>query len=128
MVALLNMLHDLGLHGWSTYATKADTEQRKLRRMFSSKSMMAWSELLANAVTAKLDLVDADDRARPFYRDLTKAQLDSVKVVVARLFAWKFWADAHDDIDRAIAGNKSAVKQWFREHGLTAGYLLGAQV
>jgi hypothetical protein len=127
MVALLNMLHDLGLHGWNADAAEADTEQRKLRRMFSSKSMMAWSEVLANAVTAKLELFNADDQLRPFYRDLTKAQLESVKVVVSRLFAWKFWADAHDDIDRAIAGNKKAVKQWFRGHGLDAGYLLGAR-
>lgn len=89
--------------------------------------MMAWSELLANAVTAELKLVDSDDAARPFYRDLTKAQLDSVKVVVSRLFAWNFWAAADDEIDRAIAGNKRAVKQWFREHGLNAGYLLGAR-
>ncbi len=126
VVALLNMLHDLGLHNWKANAAKGDTEQRKLSRIFSSKSMMAWSEILANAVTAKLDLHDSDDKERPFYRDLNKAQLDSVKVVVSRLFAWKFWADAHDEIDNAISGNKSAVKQWFREHGLNAGYLLGA--
>lgn len=126
IVALLNMLHDLGLHGWKADAAKGDTEQRKLQRMFSSKSMMAWSELLVDAVTAKLDLNDSDDKARPFYRDLTKAQLDSVKVVASRLFGWKFWADANDDIDNAISGNKSAVKQWFRDHGLTTGYLLGA--
>ena len=88
--------------------------------------MMAWSELLVDAVTAKLDLDDSDDKARPFYRDLTKAQWDSVKVVAARLFAWKFWSDAHDEIDNAISGNKSAVKQWFKEHGLRTGYLLGA--
>lgn len=126
VVALLNMLHDLGLHSWNAIAPEDDTAQRKLNRMFASKSMMAWSELLVNAVAAKLDLIDSDDRARPFYRDLTKAQLDSVKVVVSRLFAWKFWADAHDEIDNAISGNKSAVKKWFRDHGLTPGYLMGA--
>ena len=126
IVAFLNILYDLGLHGWKADAGRDDTEQRKLRRMFSSKSMMAWSELLADAVTARLELTDSDDKARPFYRDLTKVELDKVKVVVSRLFGWKFWADANDEIDRAIAGNKSAVKQWFRDHGLTTGYLLGA--
>ena len=74
----------------------------------------------------ELDLIDADERERPFYRDLTKAQLDSIKVVVSRLFGWKFWKAADDEIDNAISGNKSAVKQWFRQHGLGAGYLLGA--
>ena len=126
VVARLNMLHDLGLHNWNSNASNGDTEQRKLSRMFGSKSMMAWSELLVDAVTAKLNLDDSDDKARPFYRDLTKIQLDSVKVVVSRLFAWKFWSDAHDEIDNAISGNKSAVKQWFKEHGLRTGYLLGA--
>lgn len=126
VVALLNMLHDLGLHNWDAAAAKGDTEQRKLTRMFSSKSMMAWSELLADAVTAKLELVDAEDRERPLYRDLSKAQLDSVKFVVSRLFAWKFWSAADDEIDNVIAGNKSAVKQWFKDHGLRTGYLLGA--
>ena len=126
VVALLNMLHDLGLHHWNAAAPAADTEQRKLRRMFSSKSMMAWSELLADAVAAKLDLHDADDKERPLYRDLTKAQLERVKVVVERLFAWKFWAAPDDEIDNAISGNKSAVKDWFRNHGLRTGFLLGA--
>ncbi len=126
VVAILNMLHDLGLHHWDGTAVKADTEQRKLRRMFSSKSMMAWSELLADAVTAKLDLHDSDDKAAPLYRHLTKAQLDSVKVVVSRLFGWKFWTDANELIDNVIAGSKSSVKQWFKEHGLSTGYLLGA--
>ena len=126
VVALLNMLHDLGLHNWDANTAKDDTEQRKLARIFSSKSMMAWSELLANSVAAKLDLVDSDDQERPFYRDLTKAQLDSMKIVVSRLFAWKFWSAADDEIDTVIAGNKSAVKQWFRDHGLRTGYLLGA--
>jgi hypothetical protein len=127
VVALLNMLHDLGLHGWNADATEADPEQRKLRRMFSSKSMMAWSEVLADAVKADLKLDAEDDRAMPFCRDLTKAQLDSVKVVVSRLFGWKFWAAPDDEIDRAIAGNKKAVKKWFKQRGLDTGYLLGAR-
>jgi len=50
--------------------------------MFRSKSIMAWSELLANAIAAKLDLVDSDDQARPFYRELSKQQLEQVKAEV----------------------------------------------
>ena len=89
---------------------------------------MAWSELLADAVIATLKLHDSDDKACPFYRDLSKAQLDDVKAVVSRLFNWKFWADANDEIDRVLSDNKSAVKQWFKDHGLTTGYLLGASM
>jgi hypothetical protein len=126
VVALMNMLDDLGLHAWNASAANGDTMQRKLNRMFRSKSVMAWSELLADAIAAKLDLVDSDDKARLFYRDLSKTQMGSVKAVVSRLFGWKFWSDANDEIDRVLSDNKSAVKQWFKDHGLTTGYLLGA--
>lgn len=128
VVALLNMLHDLGLHAWSPNGPAGDTQQRKLTRMFRSKSIMAWSEILADAVTATLKLHDSDEKARPFYRDLSKPQVDDVKGVVSRLFGWKFWADANDEIDRRLSDNKSAVKQWFKEHGLTTGYLMGASI
>jgi hypothetical protein len=102
--------------------------QRKLNRMFRSKSIMAWSELLADAIAAKLDLVDSDDKAKLFYRELSKEQLERVKAVVSRLFGWKFWADANDQIDRILSDNKSTVKQWFKNHGLTPGYLMGASM
>jgi hypothetical protein len=126
MVALMNMLHDLGLHAWNPKAMKGDTTQRKLDRMFRSKAMMAWSELLRDAVLAKLDLNDSDDRARPFYRELDKRQLEGVKQVAARLFNWKLWSDPGDEIDRVLSDNKSEVKDWFKKHDLTAGYLMGA--
>jgi hypothetical protein len=126
MVALMNIFHDLGLHGWNPKPMTGDTNQTKLDRMFRSKSMMAWSELLRDAVLAKLDLTDADDRACPFYRELDKKQLEGIKQTVARLFNWKFWSAADDEIDRVLSDNKSSVKEWFRKHDLTTGYLLGA--
>jgi hypothetical protein len=126
MVALMNMLHDLGLHSWNAKAMKGDTAQRRLDRMFRSKAMMAWSELLRDAVLAKLDLTDADERARPFYRELDKRELEGVKQVVARLFNWKLWSDPGDEIDRVLSDNKSEVKDWFKKHDLTTGYLMGA--
>jgi len=126
IVAIVNMLYDLGLHRWDGSAAKEDTEQRKLRRMFSSKSMMSWSEILADAVKAKLELLASEDRERPLYRDLSKQDLESVKKVVARVFAWKFWSAPDDAIDRVLSDNKSEVKAWFKSHGLHAGYLLGA--
>lgn len=126
IVLLMNILHDLGLNAWNPKALSGDTTQRKLERMFRSKSMMAWSELLRDAVLAKLDLTDADDRVRPFYRELHKQHLEAIKQTAARLFGWKFWSDPGDEIDRVLSDNKSAVKGWFRQHDLTAGYLLGA--
>jgi hypothetical protein len=126
MVALMNMLHELGLHGWNSGAHKGDTMQRKLDRIFRSKSMMAWSELLRDAVRAELKLKEEEERARPFYRVLDKRDLEGIRSIVERLFNWKFWADAGVEVDRVLSDNKSEVKEWFKKHDLTAGYLLGA--
>lgn len=87
---------------------------------------MAWSELLRDAVLAKLDLTDADERVRPFYREMDKKDLEGIKNTVARLFNWKFWSEPGDEVDRVLSDNKSVVKKWFKKHDLTTGFLLGA--
>lgn len=69
-VALMNMLHELALSSWNPKASAGDTNQRRLERLFRSKSIMAWSELLRDAICGKLELQDVEDRARPFYREL----------------------------------------------------------
>ena len=127
MVALMNFIYELALSGWNPHASENNEKQRKLSRMFRSKSMMAWSELLRDAVCGRLDIFDADDKVRPFYRPLTEAQLAQVRNVVLRLVNWKIWsAPPNDDIDRVLADNKSEVKDWFRNKGLATGYLMGA--
>ena len=127
MVALMNMLHDVGLHNWNAKAGTNDETQRKLNRIVRSKAMMAWSEILRDAVLAKLDISDGDDRIRPFYRALTDAELAKVKEIVGRLLNWKMWsAPTTDDIDRVLSDNKSEVKSWLKDKKLTTGYLMGA--
>ena len=126
-LTLLNLLFDLALCSWNSKAMKGDTQQLALTRLFSSKSIMAWSELLRDAICAKLDLEDADDRAKPFYRDLSDSDFGKVRRVVERLLGWQMWkAPRNSEIDTYIAGSKSALKEWFRAKGLTAGFLLGA--
>ena len=122
-VALLNMFYDLALNAWNPKAGENDETQRRLGRMFRSKSAMAWSEILKDAVCAALELQDSDDRAAPFYRTLSEIQVSKVKKVVNRLVDWKWWAaPATDDIDRILSDNKSEVKKWFKDKGLTPGY------
>ncbi|HYN22635.1 MAG TPA: hypothetical protein VE078_16875, partial [Thermoanaerobaculia bacterium] len=126
-IELMNMLHDLALRSWNPQASPNDPEQRRLVRLFRSKSIMAWSELLRDAICGKLDLQDAEDRARPFYRDLSPNELERVRKVLDRLISWKLWnSPPGADIDRVLADNKSAVKDWLRSSGLTTGYLMGA--
>lgn len=127
-VELMNMFYDLALGAWKPSAGTNDDTQRRLARLFRSKSIMAWSEILRDAVLAKLELHDAEDRARPFYRDVAPSDIDRIKKIVQRLVDWPLWAAPPNyDIDRILSDNKSAVKEWLKRNGLTTGYLLGAQ-
>ncbi|MCP3685982.1 MAG: hypothetical protein GY861_25335 [bacterium] len=127
LVKFMNILYDLALNNWNPKATLNNANQRKLSRMFRSKSIMAWSELLRDAICGKLDLQDAEDRARPLYREFSDEDMNRAKLVVERLVNWKWWsAPKNDDIDRILADNKSVVKAWFKGKGLTTGYLMGA--
>jgi hypothetical protein len=129
LVELCNMLVEGGLHGWNPKAPADDQNRRRLGRLFGSKSMMAWSELLWDAVCARLELYDSDEKMRVFYRPLSAEELSQVRKTVTRLYEWLRWvAPKEDQIDRVLSDKKSALKDWFRAHGLTSGYLMGASV
>lgn len=127
VVYLMNCVHNLALSSWNPKAGPNDMAQKRLKRMFGSKSMMAWSEILRDAVCGKLNLQDAEDREAPFYRELDEAQKEIIRGVLERLCGWKYWsAPANDPIDNALSYNKGQLKQWFKDKGLTTGYLMGA--
>jgi hypothetical protein len=126
-VELMNMLYDLALSQWNPKAGANDETQRRLERLFRSKSIMAWSGIVRDAVNGKLELQDAEDRERPFYRTLNADQMKLIRKVIERLVNSKVWsAPVDDDIDRVLADNKSVVKDWLKSHGLSTGYLMGA--
>ncbi len=127
VVYLMNCLYDLALGSWDSKAGANDPTQRRLKRMLTSKPMMAWSEILRDAVCGKLDLQDEDERASPFYRELDDDQKSVVKAIVERFCGWKWWSEsANGEIDKVLTYNKSDLKKWFREKGLTTGFLMGA--
>jgi hypothetical protein len=127
MVSVLNMFYELALHAWNGEAGAKDENQRRLQRLVRSKSMMAWAELFRDALCGKLDLQDAEERARPLYRQLSVGQTQSIRRVAERLVGWSRWrAPPEDEIDRMLADNKTEVKEWFKKHGLTTGFLMGA--
>lgn len=126
-VELMNMLYDLALNGWDPKASPSDSNQRKLKRIFGSKSIMAWSEIVRDAICGKLDLQDAEERERPFYRDMSEEDTVQIKKIVGRLVGWKRWdSPANDEIDGVLADSKNKVRDWLKAHGLTTGYLMGA--
>lgn len=126
-VKLMNIFYDLALSGYHPQAGPNDGNQRRLNRLFRSKSIMAWSELVHSAVCGTLGLQDGDERARPFYRTLSEQQLAAVRNVVERLLGSPIWVRPHnDEVDRVLADSKSIVKNWLRHQGLNSGYLMGA--
>lgn len=127
VIALMNMLYELALNSWKPEASKNDQTHLKLSRIFSSKSIMAWSEILRDAVCAKLELHDSTERARPFYRDISEPEIMKIKDCLARLISWQMWnTPPKSQIDTQIAASKSTLKEWFKEKGLTTGFIMGA--
>jgi hypothetical protein len=51
-IDLCNYIFELGLHLWNPKASGRDYDRLRLQRIFGCKSMIARSELLADAVAA----------------------------------------------------------------------------
>ena len=123
----MNLIFDKTLINWNPSATQNDTEQQKLSRMFSSKSIMAWSELFKDAISAKLEIYDTDEKSKIFYRQLEDSDFEKIDKIIIRLINWQMWDSPKDsEIDKMISNNKSTLKQWLKDKGLSTGYLMGA--
>jgi len=126
-IQLCNIIDEEVLHNWDATKSESDLTQNKLNRMFRSKSIMAWSELLRDAVAAKLDITDQDEKSQIFYRDISDENFEKIRKIFRRLVSWTVWESAPDsEIDRVLADNKGEVKKYFKDKGLTTGYLMGA--
>lgn len=127
VIRLFNIIDEEALCNWNPDATDRDPDQLKLNRLFRSKSIMAWSEIFKDAICAKLSIYDSDQKVMPFYRVMSDAEYNEIRFITRRLVNWKIWDSPKDnEIDRILADNKSKVKEWFKEKGLTTGYLMGA--
>jgi hypothetical protein len=127
MIQLLNIMYEEALSNWKGSRPSSDSAQNKLNRMFRSKSIMAWSEIFQDAICAKLNLLDSEDRAMPFYRKLSDEAFENIRIVIRRLTQWPVWqSPQNSEIDRVLSDNKSAVKKHLKDKGLTTGYLMGA--
>jgi len=127
MVQLFNILYEEGLYSWDGNKSDTDPIQLKLNRMFRSKSIMSWAELLHDAICAKLSFYDTDEKAMSMHRSLSEADFEKIRFCINKLYNWSLWSlPENSEVDRILSDNKSAVKNYFRDKGLTAGYLMGA--
>jgi hypothetical protein len=126
VIRLMNILYDKGLFSWNPKASPNDNDQLKLNRIFASKSIMAWSERLRDAILVRLAIRDHDDYPKMFYREIADEKFSEIEDIVQRLYDWPQWSSPKNtDIDAFIARNKSSLKDWFKEKGLSVSYLLG---
>jgi len=126
-IRLFNVLYEEALHSWDAKKDARDSNQNRLSRIFRSKSIMSWAEILKDAISAKLDIIDADEKAMLFYRELSNEIFDKIRGIIRRLVEWSVWSLPQDsEIDRVLSDNKSEIKKYMKSKGLTAGYLLGA--
>jgi hypothetical protein len=128
VIKFCNILYEeTSLDQWDDSKSENDITQNKLNRIFRSKSIMVWSGILRDAIVAKLEVLDSEDQELLFYRHISDVSFDGLRKVLRRFAAWKLWdAPVGSEIDGVLATNKNEIKRFFKEHGLTAGYLLGA--
>ena len=126
-VRLMNAFFDQSLCNWNPNASANDHTRIRLERIYASKSIMAWCEIFKDAVCAKLEITDEEDRIRPFYRELSESEWEKIKTMAGRLLTWTQWSSPlNAEIDSQLSTAKTVLKQWFKDKGLTTGYLLGA--
>jgi hypothetical protein len=127
VIRLCNIFYEEILHIFDSQKSENDAGQRKIKRLISPRAFAAWSELLRDAVAAKLEIVDADDKARLFYRILSDEKFDKVRAVVRRLVENTVWnSPSNSEVDNILPSGKGDIKQFLKDKGLTTGYLLGA--
>jgi hypothetical protein len=127
LVKLLNIIYEESLLNWDSEKTNSDPEQLKLSRIFRSKSIISWAEILFDSICASLKLFDSDDKLTLMHRNLSDKSFEEIKFNIRRLVNWNVWdSPLNSDIDRILSDNKSEIKKWFKEKGLTTGYLMGA--
>ena len=127
LVRLLNIIYDESIYNWDGHKSSSDPTQLKLSRIFRSKSIMSWADILFDSICASLKLFDSEEKLKLMHRNLTEENFEEIKFNVRRMVKWNIWdSPLNSDIDRVLSDNKSEIKKWFKEKGLTPGYLMGA--
>jgi hypothetical protein len=126
LIHLCNIIDEEALHLWDHKKPKNDQTQIKLKRIIRSKSIMSWSEIFKDAVAARLEIFDEDEKAQILYRTLNEEDFERIRKIFRRMVEWNFWnLPYNSEIDRVLSDNKSEVKKYLKLKGLTAGHLLG---
>lgn len=126
VVRLFNAIVDRTLAGkWDPEVN--DAGHKKAVRLYSAGALRAWVPFLRDAIAPALQLIDAEDRERLFYRELDDPQFQVIEKLVARLCGHKVWEDPDPELNDLRYDNAERAKEMLRSTGLTPAWILGGE-
>ncbi len=126
VVKVLNSIVERSLEGrWNPEAD--DAGHKKAARLYSAGALRAWVPFLRDAIAPSLQLIDAEDRSRLFYRTLTDSQFEAIDRLLDRLFTHRVWEDPNPELNDLRYDNAERAKEMLRREGLTPSWILGGE-
>jgi hypothetical protein len=126
VVRLFNAIVDRTLSNkWAP--ERNDASHKKAARLYSAGALRAWVPFLRDAIAPALQLFDAEDRERIFYRDLDDKQFAAIERLLDRLFSHKVWEDPDPELNDLRYDDAERAKAMLRKSGLTPAWILGSE-
>lgn len=126
VVRLFNAIVDRSLvDKWAP--DRGDAAHRKAARLYSAGALRSWVPFLRDAIAPALQLFDAEDRERLFYRALNDREFEVVETLLDRLFSHKVWEDPDPELNDLRYDNAERGKEMLRKAGLSPTWILGAE-
>lgn len=127
MVRMMSLFADKLLIGkWNPDADNAG--HKRAERMFSAGALRAWMPMIADVVAQVLQLYDAQERQRIFFRKVTDQQWGLIEGRVQRFAAHKIWDDPSTEVDAQLKVNAAEqVRDYLTGKGLTVNWILGGE-
>ncbi len=126
LVRVMSMVADEGLiNKWNPEAN--DNSHHKAQRIFASGVLRGWVPILRDVISQVLRLYDGDERQRPLFRVISDEDFDHIKSRMRKLFSAQLWSSPDPGIDQQVTVNNAEFqKEFLREQGITAAWVLGA--
>jgi hypothetical protein len=127
LVRLLHVISEHTLKGKWNPEAKTE-EHKKAERVYAAGSLRAWVPLLRDVIAQVLQLFEEQEKPRILFREISEEKWGLIGSRTKRLFAHKVWIDPDPDIDANLrVNNPEHVRNFFREKGLTAAWVLGLE-
>lgn len=104
---------------------RPDRLPEKINRIWKSGSVKFWVNTLKNVISHQLNIIDDEEKERPFQRKITENQWGGIKKTVDRLFSHSVWVKNDPNLDKILNSNDlRAAKIELGKKGLNTDYLI----